>query len=546
MRLMGYDIGETDGDGINPRSEPPTGRWDMGRPRKRQRRHFGSLRTVTKHGHEYIEASYPTPLEAFSKWPNLPKRQTKTVIPDFIGEAEAWLSRAERDIKLGAWIPPQQRRETTRRESMTFGEYARRWLDGRRKADGEPIRETTKQKHREALRLYLLPFFGNTALADITAADVQRWWDTFTPYRADEGADRDARRYAVYCTLRAIMRSAATEPVDADGSTLIKATPCHLKAQRAAMRHKVVIAEIDQLQALYEAFPKWLRLYVYLSGYMGLREGECLGLQRRDVDAKNMILHVRRAAKTLTHADGTRETVLGATKTRGSVRDVRIPEFLAEPIADHLREFTGSEPTALMFTAPRTGGICTGQTLRNTFNRAKGKVPALAGMRPHDLRDTALTRLAAMGATNGELMRQAGHQTLDVASRYQHTMESHYTGVLDSLTHAVNSDGSHAPAPAGDGTGERQDATETDAMDGTATTPASATAMDATGAGNGPQAAGTDGAGRLAGVLARMPLTARLDVLRGLPTERRYEILETLDTTTQVETMRELLRETER
>lgn len=505
----------------------------MGRPRKRQRRRFGTLRTVTKHGHEYIEASYPTPLDAFAKWPNLPKRQTKTVAPDFIGEAEAWLSEAERAIKLDAWTPPQLIRETQRRETITFAEYATQWVRNRRKSTGEPIRETSKQKHREVLRLYLLPFFGDMALTDITPADVQRWWDEFTPYRATEGVDLEGRRTDVYTTLRAIMRSAATEPVDADGNTLIKASPCHIKTSQRERKHKVVIAEIDQLQALYEALPKWLRLYVYLSGYMGLREGECLGLERRDIDLKGMMVHVRQAAKRVTYEDGNKENLLGDPKTRSSVRDVRIPEFLRQPIADHLNEFTGSEPTALLFPAPRKGGICEGQTVRNAFTRTvRKKIPALAGMRPHDLRDTACTRLAAMGATNGELMRQAGHRSLAVASKYQHAVESHYAGVLDALARSVEA------------AGEEQTATTASATTSIPEPPAAeGDTAPADTAADGPQVDDTGELGQLATVLAHMPLTARVDVLKGLPAERRYQVLELLDTTAQVETMRELLKE---
>jgi len=245
-----------------------------------------------------------------------------------------------------------------------------------------------------------------------------------------------------------------------------------------------------------------------------------------------MLLHVRRAAKTVTYKDGRRENVLGETKTRGSVRDLRIPEFLAEPIADHLREFTGSEPDALLFPSPRNGGVCAGQTLRNAFTRAKEKVPALAGMRPHDLRDTALTRLAAMGATNGELMRQAGHQTLAVASKYQHTVESHYAGVLDTLARSVEAADGERTATTANTTAQSPEPAETRDV-----TPPADEATD------GLQ---TDGMGeleQLAAVLAHMPLAARVDVLKGIPAERRYRILELLDTTAQVETMRELLRE---
>lgn len=475
----------------------------MARPRKRQRRRFGRLRTVTKHGHDYIEASYLTPVEAFDKWPDLPKRQYKVVTSEYETEAVAWLDKAERDIRLEAWTPPQIERARERREAVTFREYAERWLRERRKANGEPIRETSKQKYREALRLYLYPAFGDKRLGAITAKDVQAWWDGFKPERAAEGASLEARRADTYAKLRAIMASAAKEPIDDEGNTLIKATPCTIKAAQGDTKHKVVIAELDQLQALYEAMPAWLRLTVYLAGYLGLREGECLGLQRWDIDLDAMILHVRRAAKTEEYEDGSKKNVLGPPKSRGSIRDLTIPDFLAEPIRGHL-EHVGAEPDALLFPSPRSGGICAGQTLRNAFKRAIIKTPALAGMRFHDLRDTALTRLAAMGATTGELMRQAGHQTLAVASKYQHRVQSHYDSVIGNLETAV--------------------------------TTANATPAETT-------ATTDDELAALAGVLAVIPLKDRANVLRSLPAARRVAVLGVLPAEVKAETLSELLRE---
>ena len=484
----------------------------MARPRKRQRRSFGSLRVITKHGHDYIEASYLTPVEAFSRWPDLPKRQYKVVQPEFETEAVAWLNEAEREIKLGAWTPPQRKREMAHRQAITFRDYAVQWLRDRRKANGEAIRETTKQKYREALRLYLYPAFGDRRLIDITAKDVQAWWDAFTPVRADEGVNLKARRADTYSKFRAIMASASKETIDDDGNTLIPANPCTIRAAQGETAHKVVIAEIDQIEALYENMPVWLRLTVYLSGYLGLREGECLGLQRQDIDLDAMTLHVRHAAKVEEYEDGTKAKVLGPPKSSGSVRDMPIPEFLAQPIAEHLKQ-VGDEPESLLFPAPRSGGVCAGQTLRNAFKRAVDKIPALTGMRFHDLRDTALTRLSVMGATNGELMRQAGHQTLAVASKYQHRVQSHYASVMGNLESAVEA--------ASTKDADQQEPDKSSQI----------------------QAETTEGLPALAGVLADMPLTQRLEVLHSLTSERRVAVLGLLPDTAKTETLTELLKE---
>jgi hypothetical protein len=59
-------------------------------------------------------------------------------------------------------------------------------------------------------------------------------------------------------------------------------------------------------------------------------------------------------------------------------------------------------------------------------------------MRFHDLRDTALTRLAELGATGGELMAQAGHTSLKVASVYQKASDSHRGEVMRRLDQAMS------------------------------------------------------------------------------------------------------------
>ncbi|PWG60204.1 tyrosine-type recombinase/integrase [Bifidobacterium catulorum] len=472
--------------------------------RKRQRRRFGKIRRISRGGREYIEASYPTPPEAFAKWPGLPQRQYKTVPPEYETEAESWLIAAERDIKLGIWTPPQTERAKRKRDSVTFRDYAQTWLKNRHKSTGEPIRETTKQKYREALRLYLYPYFGDRSMRSISASDVQAWWDGFTPVRANEGVSLEARRVNVYSTLRAIMRSAASEPIDDEGNTLIDVNPCKIKAVRVPAKHKIVIAELDQIKALCEALPDWMRLAVYISGYTGLREGECLGLQRRDIDLKARVIHVRRAAKTENYEDGSRKNVLGELKTRSSYRDAKFPENLVPLIEDHLRRYVGKEPEALLFPAQRAGGICSGQTFRNAFGRAKTKVPGLASMRPHDLRDTALTMLHAEGATTGELMRQAGHNTLAVASKYQHRVESHFDQVLRNFdADIIGVKGDKAVS-------KENKATQSS---------------------------------DLSTILAEMALPDRVRILKGLDPEKRLAMMRSFDEKTRIETMEQLLKE---
>lgn len=99
------------------------------------------------------------------------------------------------------------------------------------------------------------------------------------------------------------------------------------------------------------------RLGVLLAGTLGLRQGEVLGLQRRDIelDASPALLHVRRSAKEVSE-NGHKVSILGETKTPSSKRDIEVPAPLAGKIREHLATYVDKKPTALLFTGVRTRG----------------------------------------------------------------------------------------------------------------------------------------------------------------------------------------------
>lgn len=71
-------------------------------------RKFGKIVVKpSKANPKWIEASYLTPVSAFSEWPDLPNRQTATFpcTQDGRDEAAAWLTRARRRIEADVWEP---------------------------------------------------------------------------------------------------------------------------------------------------------------------------------------------------------------------------------------------------------------------------------------------------------------------------------------------------------------------------------------------------------------------------------------------------------
>ena len=227
-------------------------------------------------------------------------------------------------------------------------------MENRRKGDNKPIRQTTKDKYAQYLRDYLNPVLGYLPMNAIKPANIREWYDSMKVTK--DGRGESIRRH-VFELLDAIMPEAATKPLDDQGSTLIKVNPAQFKVPRPATKHVYVIATREQVQALADAMPPNLALGVLLAGTLGLRQGEVLGLQHRDIelDASPALLHVRRSAKEVSE-NGHKVSILGETKTPSSKRDIEVPAPLAGKIREHLATYVDKKPTTLLFTGVRTRG----------------------------------------------------------------------------------------------------------------------------------------------------------------------------------------------
>lgn len=475
------------------------------RQAKRKRRAFGTCKHVNRHGRPYLEYSYPTPSWAFSQWPDLPARCYHVVSPQLEWEGEAWLAAAQTAIKARKWTPPQVEKERDRRESLTFRQYAESWLKDRHTSSGAPIRETTRHLYRQSLDHYLLPFFGDTALSDIRPKDVRQWWDNFRTLQP--GADMESRRALVYSHLRAIMRSAATEPINAQGDTLIAASPCTIRAAKPQSKHVPVRPTREQFEALVAALPERMRLVARICDGAALREGEALALCVRHIDFSSMKIRVRQQVQRVPDPKRPGRSVLAVTppKTTSSTGDVDMSPRLAAEIrawmdANHLEA-----PDQRLFSNASGDGWISPQMYRTAMARARRQVPGLETLRPHDLRKDSLSAIIEAGGTVTEVMRQGRHKSLAVASVYQISDVDH---MLEVLKRVDERDASAGGTPSSNEDGK---------------------------------APGDAAAGGLAGVLAAMTLEERVAVLRALPDERRTAALNLLPSSVKVETVAALL-----
>jgi integrase len=418
----------------------------------KRRRSFGKKRYLTtrsKHPTRYIEASYPTPVEAFGQYPGLKERQYRNFPIAWESQADRWLADAETAIRTQTWKPEATVKAKGKAIATLFGDYADDWIATHRQPNGKALAVTTKQKYGEYLDNHLRAVFGDTPVASITPKMVQDFWDG---YPVGANGVGETGRLRCYRFLAAVLNTAASKPIDDTGEPLIPSNPCHISASNPRAQHEVIIAMDSEIPALYEAMPPRYALAVYLGGVMALRRGEVLGLQRRDVDIANGLLHIRHSAKPVKDAQGHIHMLIGDTKTPKSVRDRTIPVELLPLVRQHLALYVGRKATAYLFSQG-SGEPLYYSTLGSNWAKARKTVPRLASMRFHDLRHTALTRYAVHGATLRELMDIAGHTNITMAMHYQQVAQDHAETVNESVGRSIvlpNGFTVEEPEPSGD------------------------------------------------------------------------------------------------
>ena len=329
-------------------------------------------------------------------------------------DANRYLAQVEADLLRGVWTDPRLAR-------ITFGEWVERWWPTT--AD---LRPGTRTFYDYLLRRLLLPAFEETPLGRIDAMTVRSWLADLH----EVGEVTPTTIAKAYRLLRRILNVAVEagylprNPAAINGAGLERA---------AEMRH----VSIPQLHALAEAVPGRYRALVLVAGYGGLRWGELVGLRRRRVDLAGARIHVVEQV-----AEVAGKFIVSPPKTAAGQRVVVLPAAAMAALAEHVEEFAAPELDGLVFPSGRGTYLQRSNFSRLVWRPAVQRL-GLEGLRFHDLRHTAATLAAAVGATTKELMERMGHTSPAVALRCQHVMadrQAALAAALDGLARSIQSE----------------------------------------------------------------------------------------------------------
>ncbi len=337
-------------------------------------------------------------------------------------EAETWRRQQLGGIDDGSWIDPQSGK-------ITLASWANDWLDG-----AHDLRGTTRSIHRRNLDLHILPYLGPVELRKLDSTQLRNWLNELTARPisrtvkgqvVDTGRKRSAGTVKqAHQTLKQVLALAVKEGK-------LGRNPLVADAPKIDDREMQILTA-DQLATIADRCEERYQVLVLVAGWCGLRAGELVGLRRKRVDLVRRRIKVEEQTTEISGG----ELVTGPPKTKAGRREVPIPAFVAEQLAEHMARWSEPGPNGLVFTSPEGGPI----RWRSWVGRYWRRVVDPMGhteLRFHDLRHTFASLAIANGADIKTLQRILGHasaaMTLD---RYGKMYPDSLDDVADKLDKA--------------------------------------------------------------------------------------------------------------
>lgn len=340
-------------------------------------------------------------------------------------DAERTLTKTLGERDTGTLVEPAR---------STLNEYLDRWLKDAAKSR---VRARTYQDYQEILARYIRPALGARRLAQLSPLDIQ------AAYNELQGRGLSARtvRYA-----HAVLRNALGQAVKWRLLSTNPATAVDLPRQQRREMHSLSPEEASRFLEHLEGSE--LRALFLLALTTGMRPGEYLGLQWKDVDINKGSLVVRRTM--VEFRDGGWE--FAEPKTARSYRTIPLPYTVTRVLADHKRHQAEQRLEVgpkyanhdLVFATPVGGPL----NERNVVNRCFKPIVEAAGLpksfRLYDLRHSCATLLLAEGEHPKVVSERLGHAsitlTLDTYSHVLPTMQEGAAKRLEGLLFAKPAD----------------------------------------------------------------------------------------------------------
>ncbi len=285
--------------------------------------------------------------------------------------------------------------------SMNFSSFAERYVE----EIAPRMKISSLLTKKAALTHWILPYFGDKKICDITPAQIFRWQNTLLNHRDEKTGEAFSQNYIrnLNAQLKAVFRYA-------ERHYNLKVNPMKNLDKIGSMNEgKMDFWTFEEYKAFaQECMEDPLAFYCFETLYWtGMREGELLALTPEDVDFQNRTVSITKTYHCINGKD-----VFTTPKTKKSIRVVKLPKHLCDELQDYLKQNNKIMPKDRMFPVQKE--FLYGR-MKKFADRAEVK-----RIRIHDLRHSHVSLLFHLKCSALEIGERIGHSSSEITYHYAH------------------------------------------------------------------------------------------------------------------------------
>lgn len=297
--------------------------------------------------------------------------------------------------------------------SVSVRKAGEHWLGvcERRLLVGDQMAKTTILNYRFFFKKYIIPFWGETKLSQLTAKGVQKWVNNLVYDETNPKKPPTVDR-AIAC-LSLILTEAQREHWV--GHNVIKdVAPRRRRVERG---QNIVPSKKDIKTILNESSGR-TNIMIHMAAFTGMRISEICGLTWDNVDLQNGVIHISQKAN--------RWGEIGPPKSKSGYRDIPIATNLSQMLKEWYLGCPKGEknPDGLVFPSRRGRSYAPNGWVADFWRPLMRKIglvtpdgrPGRNGSRVkfkfHDLRHFAASLLIEQGLPSKQIQRIMGHATI--------------------------------------------------------------------------------------------------------------------------------------
>jgi integrase len=311
-------------------------------------------------------------------------------------ERDGWTQR-KAEAELRERLVRVERKGYRRPKPLTFGEYAKSWLEEGSRSQGWKPR--TIGVYRNALDGYLIPAFGATRLDSVRPRDFA---DFVRDAMTRPQGKHDKPLSGKYVNL--LLNVAYSIFQNAYSEELVEANPVSGVKRPKTQKRRWRILQPAEVSRVLTAFDDEQARTMFLTLMLtGVRRFELLNLRWRDLNLVEGVLRVEES------------------KSEEGMRTIALSPALVTALAAQYQRTRFRGDDELVFTHPTRGSMVNSEWYAERFRVALNWAGISDYVRPfHDARHGSLTNMAATAASPTALMATAGHRSMATTRQYLH------------------------------------------------------------------------------------------------------------------------------